>query len=71
MNQHEWIDHIPEVYQGNYKKAVGIGQNPSKAEAIKAKCLDCVNWERTEVRDCTAKNCPLWTHRPYAIKNKR
>ena len=71
MNQAEWIEHIPAVYRENYRKAVGLGQKPSKAEALRAKCLDCVCWERAEVRDCTSQNCPLWVHRPYATKNKR
>jgi hypothetical protein len=37
----------------------------SKASAIKAFCLRCVGYLRNEVRDCTARGCPLWTHRPY------
>lgn len=38
---------------------------PSKSAAIKAFCLRCAGYLKNEVRDCTAKGCPLWTHRPY------
>lgn len=32
-------------------------------KAIRAKCLDCCCGHPSEVRDCTAKNCPLYPHR--------
>ena len=32
-------------------------------KAIRAKCLDCCAGHPSEVRDCTAKNCPLYPHR--------
>ena len=37
----------------------------SKAAALKAKCLDCVNWQRAEVTACEAETCPLHPYRPY------
>lgn len=33
--------------------------------AIKAKCLDCSNYQREEVVECTVKTCPLWNFRPF------
>lgn len=44
--------------------------NPqSKALAIRAFCASCVGFPesgwREDIRQCTAPNCPLWTHRPY------
>jgi hypothetical protein len=43
----------------------------SLPDAIKLKCLDCVAWERKEVRDCVIVACPLYPHRPYQrIKGK-
>jgi hypothetical protein len=30
---------------------------------IRAKCLDCVGYERSEVRKCTAIDCALWPYR--------
>lgn len=32
-------------------------------KAIRAKCLDCCCGHPSEVRDCTAKKCPLYPHR--------
>lgn len=37
----------------------------SKAAALKAKCIDCSNFQRDEVKNCTAYTCPLWEFRPY------
>lgn len=38
---------------------------PSKALALKAKCLDCSGWQVAEIRDCPSVTCPLWRVRPY------
>jgi hypothetical protein len=42
-------------------------QVPSRAQAIKAKCLTCVNFEdyRGRIGGCTVYDCPLWHLRPY------
>jgi len=40
----------------------------SKADAIKAKCLDCSCFVRTEVTACEMITCPLWQVRPYQEK---
>ena len=40
----------------------------SKAQAIKAKCLDCSNLVVDEVRNCPATGCPLWRYRAYQKK---
>jgi hypothetical protein len=32
-------------------------------KAIKAKCLDCCCGDRAEVKECQARNCPLWQYR--------
>lgn len=37
----------------------------SLRKAINAKCWDCACENRTEIRDCEVKNCPLWNVRPY------
>ena len=39
-------------------------------KAIKAKCLDCCCGDRSEVKDCTAKDCPLWAYRLGKNPNK-
>ena len=44
-------------------------QNPKSMRlAINAFCYECMGYAkswRTDVRDCTAKNCPLFGFRPY------
>lgn len=35
----------------------------TRQKAIRAKCIDCCNGSRHEVRLCAVKNCPLWTYR--------
>ena len=36
---------------------------PSMARAIRKKCMDCSGGLTREVRDCWAKNCPLFPYR--------
>jgi hypothetical protein len=60
--QTEWMKHIPKSYQYNYLKAM---TGNSRAEKIKAKCLDCCNWLQIEIIHCSVTNCPLHSVRPY------
>ncbi|MHC4573081.1 MAG: hypothetical protein ACYS76_02930 [Planctomycetota bacterium] len=53
---------VPEVHRANYRAAVS---GKSRRAAIKAFCLECVCWQREEVRLCTALACPLYPYRPY------
>lgn len=50
-----------------------IPKTVSAAKAIRAKCLDCSE-NAVEVRECSAKQCPLWPYRfganPKAAVNK-
>ncbi len=57
-----WKNYIPSFYRGNYEKAM---RGQSKAAAVKAKCLDCCNWQRVEIQYCPCDTCPLWPYRPY------
>lgn len=65
--QKQWMEKIPQIYQANYKKAI---DGKSKAAAVKAKCLDCCCWQRTEIADCLVDTCPLWPYRPYRNAEK-
>jgi len=38
---------------------------------IKLKCLDCSNWKRDEVANCTARFCPLWANRPFQDRKSK
>ena len=66
-----WRRNIPgihhESYRKNFDKAL-LGH--SLRAAIKAKCLDCVCWEKNEVKKCTVVTCPLWLYRPYGKDKK-
>ena len=46
------------VFDKAYRKAC------SARMGIKAKCLDCSNLDRVEIRDCLVYTCPLWMFRP-------
>lgn len=61
-----WLGNIPPKYQHLFFK---VFKHKSSAQSkIKAKCLDCTCFERTEITNCTLKHCPLWHARPYQIK---
>lgn len=40
----------------------------SLRKSINAKCYDCSCEQIEEIRNCTAKSCPLWNVRPYQEK---
>jgi hypothetical protein len=46
----------------------------SPLKAIRAKCMDCSVYHKSEVRKCTAIGCPLWPFRmrknPWLKRNK-
>lgn len=56
------IEECPSAYRPTMKRAF---EGNSKAAAIKAMCLACTGWLRAEVRNCSARGCPLWPYRPY------
>ena len=50
----------PQV--ATYIKAM---QGHSRTAAIKAKCLDCCGWSRSEASKCDLEACSLWPYNPY------
>jgi len=50
------------AYKKLYKKA--LTTNSYKAAVI-SNCLDCMNWERSEVKHCTVTTCPCYNIRLY------
>jgi hypothetical protein len=52
----------PPLYRGVLERAFAGG---SRAAAIKAKCLTCTNFDRSEITHCRVETCPLWVVRPY------
>ena len=61
-NQKQWLAKVPKIYRANYITAMS---GKSRAAAIKAKCLDCTNWQRVEFSTCPVETCSLWLYRPY------
>jgi len=62
MNIEKRLKEIPKSYRNNYLKAM---RGKSKVSAIKAFCLECMGWQRNEVKNCCSKMCPLYPYRPY------
>jgi len=58
------LKEIPKSYKNNYLKAM---RGKSKSSAIKAFCLECMGWQRNEVKNCCSNECPLHPYRPYQI----
>lgn len=53
---------IPRAYRQTYKRAM---TGNSLRAAVNAFCLECVQWQREEIKLCTAIDCPLFQYRPY------
>ena len=50
---------IPSKYEGLRERA----KTGSRKAAIRLFCLHCTGWSATEVRLCTARECPLFRYR--------
>lgn len=64
--QQSSVDRAPEMSKGVLAHAYLATCSPRAA--IKAKCLDCCNFDREEVRNCAVEACPLHSFRPYLAK---
>lgn len=59
--QIDWCEtRVPGAFRKNYRRAME-GRKPLLA--IRQRCLDCMGWQITEVRNCTIETCPLWAYR--------
>lgn len=58
---------VPEKYRGHVEKLKG----GSLRAAVTLHCLQCVGYQRVEVRDCSSLRCPLWAFRPYQGGSRR
>lgn len=47
------------------KKKVEIIVRPklTRSQAIRANCLECMGFDKREIRFCPAESCPLWPFR--------
>ena len=56
-------DEMPGIYKTNYLSAVSGKASPRNA--IKAFCIECMGYVRSEVTNCDTIDCPLNLYRPY------
>lgn len=61
-------EQVPVKYQPLIQRVKTSGSK-SKAEAIKAFCLECVDYKYKRVQNCSAKLCALYQVRPYQKKS--
>jgi len=57
----------PKVYRASYDRAVS---GRSLRAAVNSFCIQCVMYQREEVRLCTSLACGLWPYRPYQGSSK-
>ena len=62
---------IRDLHHGAYRRKYDIAMNGNSLRAaVDARCMDCNAWQKNEVKNCPAVECPLWSHRPYR-QNRR
>lgn len=62
------VEKVTVKYRGVFEKAFTGLVRPA---AVKAKCLQCVGYNRADVRDCEKSICPLWQYRPYRTPEQK
>lgn len=63
MNIHNIVEVDGSQKQGSYLGSCGEKRILTATQSIRAKCLDCANGSRTEVRLCEITTCALWPRR--------
>lgn len=58
---------MPQSYRKMYMDAVRGEASPRAA--IKINCLECMGFDRGEVKACESDHCPLFQYRPYQEKS--
>lgn len=48
---------------------VDKAEKGSLRAALNLKCLECANYERKEIKECTLTGCSLFPHRPYQMRS--
>lgn len=59
---------MPEIHRATYDRAM---QGKSLKSGVKSFCLECMGWQKEEVRLCCSPACPLFPYRPYKPKRKQ
>ena len=64
----EHLAQIPKIHRADYTKAVS---GRSRKAGVKSFCLQCVGWQKEEVRLCTSLECALYPYRPYKVSSNK
>lgn len=55
-----------EIERGKNKNPIEkFEENPTPLNALKAKCFECCNGQREEIKHCPITDCALYNFRPY------
>lgn len=57
---------VMRIFERVYSSA-----RPSRADSLRAKCLDCCCFQVTEAAQCSSELCPLHSINPYRAKRKK
>ena len=63
----KYLEGVPVSARGVVSRA--HMKTGGRMNAIKAKCLDCSNWQRDEIAECRVLTCPLHPWRPFQAKH--
>lgn len=58
----ERLSQMPVSCRGGYLTAM---RGRSITAGVKAFCLECMGWQRSEIPECTGRACPLYPYRPW------
>lgn len=56
---------VPVEERKNLEKTLNRAASGSLKARVKLMCLDCTNWQKSEVAECSIRTCPMWDVRPY------
>jgi len=60
------LEETPRSARRNYRLAI-TGEGPPRG-AIKAKCLQCMGYDRKEIANCVSHDCALHAYRPFLTR---
>jgi hypothetical protein len=60
-----WIDGVRKITPAAYLPIVDRIEQGSLVATLKMKCLECCNFNKSEIKNCSVQTCVLWSRRPY------
>lgn len=61
----KWIKALKSNTPPMYLPIVEKIETGSLKSILKAKCLECANYNKSEIKNCSVISCPIWGKRPY------